>query len=156
MPGTEAQVQPGFDCGELPSVIAFFLVTATMNIALGYGLAVYLGHGRGWRGLFAGVSPAAIHDSLSMAQDQHIPSPELIAPVAAAISTPPGNATAESLTASAADLAVDAPLADDDATKLESDVLAGIEEFRNQLAQMKAQPAEMEAAPAKAPALARV
>lgn len=97
-------------------MILFVIVTAVVNIGLGYGLAVYLGHTR------------RCIDGVSV--DDHEIASEAPAPV-------PMPAPA------AAPIVATAPVADVPSAAeagLEQDVLAGIEEFRNQLAQMKAQP----------------
>lgn len=97
-------------------MILFVIVTAVVNIGLGYALALYLGRTRRCVGEIsvedheiASESPAPLH---------------MPAPAAAPIV--------------AADPAADVTSAAE--AGLEQDVLAGIEEFRNQLAQMKAQP----------------
>ena len=97
-------------------MILFVIVTAVLNIGLGYGLAIYLGRAR-----------RAVAESVEDVHEIAVEAPTPIhAPAPVPAPSPP--ITAES-----------APPAE---AELEQDVLAGIEEFRNQLAQMKAQPAD--------------
>jgi hypothetical protein len=146
-------------CAEWHYVTVFLIVTALVNIALGYGLALYLGP-PAWptlRRKAAGppveeplveddeeltviVGPKPTQAPVSGAAPSHAPEATVASPAAPAAATPitPG-ALAE--TAAAANAA----------PELEEHVLAGIEEFRNQLAQMKAQP---EAAPSPTAAAA--
>ena len=111
----------------------FLALSALLNIALGYGLAIYLGHAR---------SPFSSRqaddfavDSFEMPVDMHASLP-VEAPAAGLAKMP----AAHSKTTSAVDELVAAMTPTEESAELETDVLAGIEEFRNQLAQMKAQP----------------
>jgi hypothetical protein len=106
------------------AVTAFVIVTALINLALGYGLAVYLGHAR---------RPTSSHagDELSVALGYELPAAAL---PAADLSSPADETSPASLNVPVAAAPVDEPV------ELEQEVLAGIEEFRNQLAQMKGQP----------------
>jgi hypothetical protein len=129
-------------------VTLFLIVTALVNIALGYGLAMYLGSPE-WPGrrrmaagppteeqvgedeeeltVIVGAKPAAV----TVATAAPSASPEVaIASPSAPAAAPPITAGATAETAAAAGAG----------PELEEHVLAGIEEFRNQLAQMKAQP----------------
>lgn len=129
-------------------VTVFLIVTALLNIGVGYWLAVYLRRARG----LAELAPADEH-ALDSLHDLDLPVAESItaaSPVATPPATPAAIATAPTTTAPA-------PAEE----QLEQDVLAGIEEFRNQLAQMKSRgegeaptpaAAPAEAAPAGAPA----
>lgn len=122
-------------------MILFLVVTATMNIALGYGLAVYLGHTR--RLHDADVATGPIEAAASAAVESEATSPA-VAPLVAEATGP---------VAPVSVLSAPVPVAADEES-VEKDVLAGIEEFRNQLAQMKAAPVDADAA--KSPALAGV
>lgn len=114
-------------------MILFLLVTAPLNIALGYGLAVYLERAKRRRDAEA---MAPMHSEAFDAPYPVAGDPALAAVAAAAAAT--------------ADVETPVtPAAPAEGTELEHDVLAGIEEFRNQLAQMKAQPANEPAAVAE-------
>jgi hypothetical protein len=120
-------------------VTLFLIVTALINIALGYGLALYLGHAY-WPHRVRVIEEASAEGAVDQLDEEaaietpapaHLPEPAprpvgAFPEYAAAAPTAPQTAPAEGEAANS--------------TKLEQDVLAGIEEFRNQLAQMKAQP----------------
>jgi hypothetical protein len=124
-------------------VILYVSVTAVLNIALGFALAMYL-HRAGLlvspRAALATTEPHHIEEATHEQALHAEPSPvaEAIAP-----------ANQEPVAAAPALLAAEPDTAAAPAgPELEENVLAGIEEFRNQLAQMKSQPADAtEAAP---------
>ncbi len=132
----------------------FLALSALVNIALGYGLAIFLGHARMKQGnqseelphidSYAEPMQAAIPEPMAPpapAPDMHAPPTPMPAPAeVAAVAPPVAAAPAEPVAAAA-----------EESAELETDVLAGIEEFRNQLAQMKAQPEGTEAAAAPMP-----
>jgi hypothetical protein len=138
-------------------VIFFLVVTALINIALGYGLAVYFGHA-GWPRASHAEEPAPEHVADHVHEEITIATPTPVATHVAASAPPTASAP---LTASAevaaALAAAPAPAAEPTApeAELENEVLAGIEEFRSQLAQMKAQPSAG-STPAEAAAAAAV
>jgi hypothetical protein len=107
----------------LRTVIVFVIVTAVLNIGLGYALAIYLGPARGFKSQRSSLADEIPAEAPFMA-------PALPTAPAPTISSP------------AAPPAADPVAAEADEAKLEQDVLAGIEEFRNQLAKMKALPEE--------------
>jgi hypothetical protein len=109
----------------LRTVIVFVIVTAVLNIGLGYALAIYLGPARGFKSQRSSLADEIPAEAPFMA-------PALPAAPALTISS----------SAPAAPPAADPLEAEADETELEQDVLAGIEEFRNQLAKMKALPEE--------------
>lgn len=114
-------------------MILYVSVTAVLNIALGFVLAMYL-----YRAGLLGASRA-----VAETHEEHHAEPEAHAP--AAHSEPASVAAAPAEPAPMAapvEAAVTPEVAEAPAAELEENVLAGIEEFRNQLAQMKAQPAE--------------
>jgi hypothetical protein len=127
-------------------VIPFLIVTAIVNVALGYALAVYLGRANApttWRELFASTPAPAIEatsfaDQFAMLQNDRS---RAIDEVSAA--TPDTRQT----TQRPADEATRTPMAAHEADEpsfagadeMEQELRAGIEEFRNQLAQLKGQ-----------------
>jgi hypothetical protein len=149
-------------------VTLFLLVTALINISLGYGLAIYLGHA-GWPSRGGAPIDAAVHEPETANHDGHaaplltpyVAPPQAAAPVAAAAPAAPAAVTlapaptAEPAMPAAPALAAAIAQAEPETAELEQDVLAGIEEFRNQLAQMKAQPGAA-ASPEEAAAAATV
>ncbi len=112
-------------------VTVFLIATALLNIGVGYWLAVYLQRAR-----------RSVESDLP---DDHAVATlgDLNLPAAAQVAAPPAvpGAPAPSATAPAAE------------EQLEQDVLAGIEEFRNQLAQLKSH-GENELQPTPSPPLA--
>jgi hypothetical protein len=147
-------------------VTVFLVVTALVNIALGYGLAMYLGHPE-WplrRKAVAGppvegplpeeeeeltVVVGAKPTVTAAAAPMPTPSPapeQAIAGAPAIVAEAPAASVAATPTATSGEAAAAEP-------EIEQQMLAGIEEFRNQLAQMKAQP-EATATPAGAAAAA--
>jgi hypothetical protein len=115
-------------------VIVFVTMTAVLNICLGYALAVYLGGARWPFGHRAAIGVSLAPDALVTE------SPREVAPPVAATPSPPAAPPPEPeppAPPATTPVAVAVPAVD-----LEQDVLAGIEEFRNQLAQMKAQTGE--------------
>lgn len=116
-------------------MIAFFVVTILLNLALGYALALYLKAGVAQR-------PCEICGAQVGAETEEWE--RLVAIPASASTTLPAPAEAcagdggaameapaiSSLTTPVAELT-------QSATDVEKDLLAGIEEFRNQLAQLK-------------------
>lgn len=114
-------------------MIAFLIVTSIINLALGYALAVYLEH----------AEAAATNDSIA---------PDLARPVAPANSScspddssapivgrySSEEATSESrVSTSPSTGSPEIDGAEEYATEMETDLLAGIADFRNQLAQLK-------------------
>jgi hypothetical protein len=126
-------------------VTVFLIATAILNIGLGYWLAIYLR--RAEMNVEAALPDEHAFETLAdlglSAPEPVAAAPQVVAPVAAPATVP----TAPVATAPAAG-----------EEQLEQDVLAGIEEFRNQLAQMKSrgdgaeQPATTAAVPAGPPA----
>jgi hypothetical protein len=139
---------------EFCAVMLFVVVTAALNIAVGYGLALYLGHAPLPRFRRAATAAATIDDAFAPQAEFAAPEPTALSsdaapapgrgPIAAAAPTASASATASGN--------APAPAPGGDSAELEHEVLAGIEEFRNQLAQMKGQPAAA-AETADAPAL---
>ncbi len=131
----------------------FVVVTALLNLALGYGLAIYLGYGELPRLRRARIvapvnaeGPAATAADETVAQESAAyataPDPTAAMPTMASTAGLPDETVAETVTTAPPAATVTAPVESaNDAAELEHEVLAGIEEFRNQLAQMKAQPA---------------
>jgi hypothetical protein len=118
-------------------VILFLLVTSMLNIALGYGLAIYLAK-------CSGAAGARRDDSVGN------PGADALASIAqrtdGSVVTWPAGATAAALgsgppTPAKNDTAAELPHEDNEVQSrtaaMEQDLLAGIEEFRNQLAQLK-------------------
>jgi hypothetical protein len=135
------------DYGKLSAVITFLVVTSIINIALGYALAVYLGstaalHPKGQAVEAAPAMPIAAGAPFAMERPAFtwpmdgvaIPTPTAPATVATAAST----GVAPSFMAASASPADEAGVPTRTA-EMEQDLLAGIEEFRNQLAQLKGQ-----------------
>lgn len=122
----------------------FVIVTAVVNIALGYALAIYVDHAK-WpfRPRSAEVDPLAHLEEFSLesignAAVETLPTVPSTADTSVESAQPP---VAAAPVAPAAK-----PSASDEGVEMERDVLAGIEEFRSQLAQMKASPATSEVA----------
>jgi hypothetical protein len=151
-------------------VTVFLIVTALVNIALGYGLALYLGHTRtpcAQPGAADALTvewerpPQALedaHESAITASPAVAASPALTASpaVAASPAADPQPASADSAPSSppAVQASLSAPAAADDPVEIEQEMLAGIAEFRNQLALMKGQPDGADAPkPVPAPAV---
>jgi hypothetical protein len=127
-------------------VIPFLIVTAILNVALGYALAVHLGRANApttWREMFASASTPAVEATSFAAQfamlqtDRSRPSDEGSSFTSAA------RQPAEPLADDATRLTITEHQADEEpfahAEVMEQELLAGIEEFRNQLAQLKGQ-----------------
>lgn len=123
-------------------MILYVSVTAVLNIALGFALAMYLYRA----GMLGAPRPAlAAEDAHHVEEVPHEPIPH--EPVAHSEPSPvaplPAPAVQEPIAAASAPIAEEPETAEAvPGPELEENVLAGIEEFRNQLAQMKAQPAE--------------
>jgi hypothetical protein len=127
-------------------VIAFLVITTVINIALGYALAVYLG-GASSSGSeafdFASAAPRTVN--------AFPPAPERL--IAESLANALSMAAAQSMSTASTMQAVDSVAAKPSAVQvseeaperqfrtaeMEQDLLAGIEEFRNQLAQLKGQ-----------------
>jgi hypothetical protein len=107
-------------------VTVFLITTALLNIGVGYWLAIYLRRSA----VFGELAPADDH-ALETLHDLDVHAAEPI-PAAMKVTAP---AAAPTGVAAAPSAAVPTPAAGEE--QLEQDVLAGIEEFRNQLAQMK-------------------
>lgn len=127
----------------------FLTVSALVNIGLGYWLATYLAREKARAGAdlpvgiidVEAIPPHAEQPVQSASPDAMLP----VAPAVAAMPTAPAiQAAPEAVVpvmATAAGEAAAAPMGTGiDAPEVETEVLAGIEEFRNQLAQMKATP----------------
>jgi hypothetical protein len=137
--------------GALPIVIPFLIVTSIINLSLGYALAIYLG--RTSSKMAAPQAPAAT--SASMGSIGGFPTgafttngrdftwPHEAAAAAAA-------AAANGMLSQTTEAPTPEPILHTPATEeheavqtrtaeMEQDLLAGIEEFRNQLAQLKGQ-----------------
>jgi hypothetical protein len=141
---------------ELRLVTIFVTISALMNIGLGYWLATFLAREKaratavavGDDHSHAVVEEHASHasqgQSLQAAIPMQLPSssaaiPTAPQPVAAAMPAMPiASASTAAVAAEASAASPIAPAAE--TPELETEVLAGIEEFRNQLAQMKASP----------------
>jgi hypothetical protein len=136
-------------------VTVFLIITGLMNIALGYGLAMYLGgahlpgrapQGDDFDNLHSDVPLAEVTLTTISAAPAESAEPAASAAAVAATPTAPPAATSASHPAGAASTAAGVEPATPAAAmpaagaELEQEVLAGIEEFRNQLAQMKSQP----------------
>lgn len=125
-------------------VIAFLTIT---NIALGYGLAVYVNRHFGTLLLSRSKSTVASQQSVADTQPAAQRAEELPTLAPTAVSAVVEQAVAETLVEAQ-------PVADETAASEPADeenVLAGIEEFRSQLAKMStAVEQPMEEAPAKA------
>lgn len=121
-------------------MIVFVLVSAALNIALGYGLAVYLTHGCWpWRRPAPAEALSEVFDAAESFPPEPEPDPEPVPEPIAAVSEPaPVAPFIQPVSMPAVDPAatLEPPPQSPD---LEKEMLAGIEEFRNQLAQMKAQ-----------------
>jgi hypothetical protein len=135
-PGAAEQAKPLCPfCVELHAVMLFVLVTSLLNIGLGYALAIYLGHGRlPWTG-----------DEPSVLEEDEVD--DLIAtepPVVPSIPAPSPAPSVAEVQAPLEAILASPPTPGEDAADVEQEVLAGIEEFRSQLAQMKAQPSAEE------------
>jgi hypothetical protein len=131
-----------------PRLVTIFLtISALVNIGLGYWLATYLAREKARAGVGAPIDATVDTDvdSHAQAMDAALPPesspalPTMAQPMAAAPSLP---AAPTAVAPAMAPVAVAAPptTAPAEAPELETEVLAGIEEFRNQLAQMKATP----------------
>jgi hypothetical protein len=128
-------------------VVPFLIVTAIVNVALGYALAVYLGRASAptLREMFARtpISTPAIEansfaEQFSMLQsDRSRAIDEVSAFAPDARQTTERPAQEAKLTPTAAHEADEPSFAGADV--MEQELLAGIEEFRNQLAQLKGQ-----------------
>lgn len=127
----------------------FLTISALMNIGLGYWLATYLAREK------ARASAAAITVAAPEVHQEHDPSvhaaavelppmapamPSLPQPVVAAAAPTPAPAAAPPQAPAAIAPPAGQEAAVAPAPELETEVLAGIEEFRNQLAQMKGTP----------------
>ena len=125
-------------------MILFLIVTAILNIALGYALAVYLGKANApttWREMFA--TPPAIETTSFAAQFAMLQNDRSRAIDEVSSSTYATPQTAEQPAEDATHSTIMANQADDEpfapAEVMEQELLAGIEEFRNQLSQLKGQ-----------------
>jgi hypothetical protein len=138
-------------------VTIFLTISALVNIGLGYWLATYLAREKARAGFdmpadvpadAAVESPAEhgqhVHSVLPGEMPTAVPAmPMMVQPMAAVAAMSPAPTA---VAVAPAPVAVEAPAdpvtaaAAADAPELETEVLAGIEEFRNQLAQMKATP----------------
>jgi hypothetical protein len=141
------------------AVIAFVIVTSIVNIGLGYALAVYLRKETASAGptptpnetmMSADVAAVLARASAAVDASVHLQSQPsalswqsndaaaVLAARAAALS--PGQPPADS---AGLKFAADAPQGDEQhvvrTAEMDQDLLAGIEEFRNQLAQLKGQ-----------------
>jgi hypothetical protein len=127
-------------------VIPFLIVTSILNIALGYALAVYLGKAHApamWSESSATMPTAAIDLLSSVGQFSMAPkSPSR--PVDATVASP--SAVVGKIAEPPVGDAVGSPIEshDEDAPfarseVMEQELLAGIEEFRHQLSQLKGQ-----------------
>jgi hypothetical protein len=135
----------GFAQWERLAVIPFLIVTAILNVALGYALAVYLGKANApsLRGMFAMTSTpvseaTSFVEQFSMLQNDRSRSidegSESTPAARQTTERPADDATPTPMTAYESE---EAPFAGTDV--MEQDLLAGIEDFRNQLAQLKGQ-----------------
>jgi hypothetical protein len=143
-----------------PRLVTIFLIlSALVNIGLGYWLATYLAREKARAGFdmpadipadAAMESPGEhghlVHSALPLEMPSAAPAmPMMAQPVATAAAMPAVLAAVE---VAPARVAVDVPAVPEmgaaAAPELETEVLAGIEEFRNQLAQMKATPGSVE------------
>jgi hypothetical protein len=145
-----------------PRLVTIFLIlSALMNIGLGYWLATYLAREKARASGFdmqadvpadaAIEAPAEPGQLVRSALPAEMPTaapemPIMAQPMATAAAMPAALAAVE---VAPALVAVDAPAVPEmgaaaAAPELETEVLAGIEEFRNQLAQMKATPGAVE------------
>jgi hypothetical protein len=135
----------GVTAPEMGIVTLFVIVTAVLNIAVGYALAIYVDQAK-WpfRRRSAEVDPLAHLDEFSLASigSATVEALPTAPPTADASVAPTAVESAQAAPGSPADT----PSASDEGVEMERDVLAGIEEFRNQLAQMKASPAVPEVA----------
>jgi hypothetical protein len=138
---------------ELRLVTIFLTISALMNIGLGYWLATYLAREKA-RATAVAVgddhSHAVVEEHeaqtlpLQAALPMELPTPSAAMPaapqqVAAAMPAMPTSPVTQ--TPVAAEVSAASPIAPAaEAPEIETEVLAGIEEFRNQLAQMKASP----------------
>jgi hypothetical protein len=137
-------------------VIAFVIVTSIVNIGLGYALAVYLRKETAWSTptphetmMTADVAAVLARANAAADASLHLQSQP------GALSWPPDQAAASAAKTGALSpaqpaaepaglkFAADAPREDERplarSAEMDQDLLAGIEEFRNQLAQLKGQ-----------------
>jgi hypothetical protein len=139
-----ACLPPPWSCEK---VTVFLIVTALLDVALGFGLAIYLGRARApWS---PPLDAGGFNQDLQRAEtvDGLSESPA-VDPLSAPAAVPAQQEEADSRTAATVAVssspAMAASPAADSASEPEEleeeDVLAGIVEFRNQLAQMKTQP----------------
>lgn len=128
-------------------MIPFLIVTAIVNVALGYALALHLGKANApsWREMFAmtakstpAVDATSFAAQFAMLQnDRSPPNDEVSAATPDTRQTTERPADDATRTPMAAHEADEPPFAGTGA--MEQELLAGIEEFRNQLAQLKGQ-----------------
>jgi len=141
-------------------VIAFLVVTSIINLSLGYALAVYLGNAPSFSGRDAGLANANLplviqHGALGLngSQQPLASRPAESVPIwpagAAGAAGPSAVHATFGATAAEGVPGVESRNASDEEDQeiqnhgaLEQDLLAGIEEFRNQLAQLKGQASE--------------
>ncbi|MBX3432280.1 MAG: hypothetical protein KF847_02920 [Pirellulales bacterium] len=138
-------------------MIVFLAITSVVNLALGFALALYLLHSGEMprrltpRTLLAPMRPAAVTPSNAVAEDSPAvssttsdkaltPAAEPDEHVVAAMSAGATETMAVPEAAESAESGIEANPADE----VEDDVLAGIEAFRAQLAQLKDEPAVAE------------
>ena len=142
-------------------MIVFLAITSIANLALGFALAVYLLHSGEMprrltpRTLLAPVRPATVTPSNAVAEDSPVVS-STTSDKALASPTEPDEHVVEAMSLGATEtLAVPEAAESDEssaessieanpADEVEEDVLAGIEAFRAQLAQLKDEPAVAE------------
>ena len=139
-------ISPQYALWERSVVIPFLIVTSIVNIALGYALAVYLGkaHAPAMWGESSATTPTAAMDLLGSVGQFSMAPKSPSRPVDATVASP--SAAAGRIAEQPADDAAgshleshdeDAPFARSEV--MEQELLAGIEEFRNQLSQLKGQ-----------------
>jgi hypothetical protein len=132
-------------------VTLFVIVTAVLNIGLGYALAIYLNHAP-WpfRRRGAEIDPLAHLDEFSLASIGETgveppPAPPVAVETLLAAADVDATSNPTPVPVPAPTPAPSMATAPEEGVELERDVLAGIEEFRNQLAQMKATPTDAQA-----------
>lgn len=130
--------------GSLATVIPFLVITSVLNLALGYALSVYLG-GNLARATFSQEATPSVALPAGIAADMSkLNASDFVWPTDSAAAAPagevhPATQNEEEVSAvsgmgmfTAEDKEVQTRTA-----AMEQDLLAGIEEFRNQLAQLK-------------------
>jgi hypothetical protein len=142
---------------ERAAVIAFVVITSILNLGLGYALALYVGRARTLSTPYAtdvaqsapfafsrtgAVMPAADPlysrgEAAGMPWPAMPPAPEPPATILGGISAPIEQAVAATTRLAVEDAAEQPEEKQTRSSAAEQDLLAGIEEFRNQLAQLK-------------------